>query len=142
MSDTETPTETPSTTLYVSPIADPLMGGKLNARAMKLVKKAATSKNIRRGVPEVLKAIRKGQKGMVLLAADVYPVDVIAHVPAYCEKKGIPYAYVPSRQSLGTACQTKRAASVVLVTEPKDDSTYTKTYEQVHKGVLAINPYL
>ncbi|KAF4690691.1 snoRNA-binding protein [Perkinsus olseni] len=127
MSDTETPTETPSTTLYVSPIADPLMGGKLNARAMKLVKEGPSG---------------KGQKGMVLLAADVYPVDVIAHVPAYCEKKGIPYAYVPSRQALGTACQTKRAASVVLVTEPKEDSTYTKTYEQVHKGVLAINPYL
>ncbi|EER03222.1 conserved hypothetical protein [Perkinsus marinus ATCC 50983] len=140
MSDSEAPSTT--TTLYVSPIADPLMGGKLNARAMKLVKKAATSKCIRRGVPEVLKAVRKGQKGMILLAADVYPVDVISHVPAYCEKNGIAYAYVPSRQVLGTACQTKRAASVVLVVEPKDDSTYTKTYEQVHKGILAINPYL
>ena len=51
--------------LYVSPIADPLMAGKLYAKTLKLVRKASEAKTIRRGVPEVIKAIRKGQKGYV-----------------------------------------------------------------------------
>ena len=53
--------------LYVSPIADPLMAGKMYAKTLKLVRKASEAKTIRRGVPEVIKAIRKGQKGYVEL---------------------------------------------------------------------------
>lgn len=64
MSDNEQ-VDTPMENLYVSPIADPLMAGKLYAKTMKLVRKASEAKTIRRGVPEVCKAIRKGQKGYV-----------------------------------------------------------------------------
>lgn len=128
--------------LYCSPIADPLMGGKLEAKALKLIKKAAGAKNIRRGVPEVVKALRKGQKGVVIFAADVFPVDVLAHVPVFCEEKNILYAFVSSRQMLGAACQTKRAASCILVQAPKDDSAYTKTFEQVAKGIKAVHRFM
>jgi H/ACA ribonucleoprotein complex subunit 2 len=64
MSDNEEVT-TPDNSLYVSPIADPLMAGKLYTKTLKLVRKASEAKAIRRGVPEVVKAIRKGQKGYV-----------------------------------------------------------------------------
>lgn len=64
MSDNEEVTMQDSN-LYVSPIADPLMAGKLYAKTLKLVRKASEAKTIRRGVPEVIKAIRKGQKGYV-----------------------------------------------------------------------------
>ena len=64
MSDNEE-VSTPTENLYVSPIADPLMAGKLYSKTMKLVRKASEAKAIRRGVPEVAKAIRKGQKGYV-----------------------------------------------------------------------------
>ena len=64
MSDNEE-VQTQSENLYVSPIADPLMAGKLYSKTLKLVRKASEAKSIRRGVPEVIKAIRKGQKGYV-----------------------------------------------------------------------------
>jgi H/ACA ribonucleoprotein complex subunit 2 len=137
MSDNEETTQ--DVALFTSAIATPLIGGKLLSRALKLVKKAATAKKLRRGVPEVAKAIRKGLKGVVLLAADVHPVDVYSHLPVLCEEKGIAYAFVPTRLGLGAACQTKRAASAVMAMM---DGGTKKYIEQVEEGIRAIHPYL
>ena len=52
---------------------------------------------MRRGVKDVVKAIKKGSSGIVILAADVSPVDVISHIPVLCEDARIPYVYVRSR---------------------------------------------
>ena len=75
MSDTEE-VQTQSENLYVSPIADPLMAGKLYSKTLKLVRKASEAKSIRRGVPEVIKAIRKGQKGYVSRIRLVLPHSI------------------------------------------------------------------
>ena len=71
----------------VSPIANPLASKKLTKKALKTIKKAAKAKMIRRGVKEVVKAIKKGEKGLVIIAGDISPIDVIAHVPILCEEK-------------------------------------------------------
>mmetsp|Transcript_18806 Transcript_18806/g.37939 ORF Transcript_18806/g.37939 Transcript_18806/m.37939 type:complete len:144 (+) Transcript_18806:73-504(+) len=134
--------EEPKKSLYVSPIAQPMITDKLLGRALKLLKKAVAEKKTRRGVPECTKAIRKGQKGICFLAGDIFPMDVFAHVPILCEDKGIYYCYVKSRHELGAACQTRRPISLIMVMEPKDDSGYAKTYEQVAAGVKAIHPYM
>jgi hypothetical protein len=47
------------------PIASPLADDKLTKRVLKVAKKAAKKKLIRRGVKEVVKALRKGSKGYV-----------------------------------------------------------------------------
>lgn len=56
---------------------------------------------------------------MVVLAADISPMDVISHIPVLCEDHGVPYIFVPSRADLGAASNTKRPTSVVLVTREK-----------------------
>ena len=48
---------------FVSPIAVPLVSGKLEAKALKTVKKAHGAKSVKRGVPDVAKLIRKDKKG-------------------------------------------------------------------------------
>jgi H/ACA ribonucleoprotein complex subunit 2 len=48
---------------YVSVIAHPLADEKLCKKVLKLSKKAAKRKQIKRGVKEVVKAIRKNVKG-------------------------------------------------------------------------------
>ena len=53
------------------------------------VKKAAKAKQICRGVKEVAKAIRKGAKGVVIIAGDISPIDVITHVPVMCEEADV-----------------------------------------------------
>ena len=104
------------------------------------MKKANSAKKLKRGVPEVVKAIRKGAKGVVILAADIFPVDVISHVPVFCEEKGIAYAFVPSRSKLGAACGTKRAASAVMVIG--GDADLAKYFDQVDAGIRSIHPYM
>eukprot|EP00898_Chlorokybus_atmophyticus_P005813 jgi/Chlat1/6232/Chrsp44S05766 len=94
----------------VSIIAKPLAGKKLNKKALKIVKKAAKQKQLKRGVKEVVKALRKGQKGLCIIAGDISPIDVITHLPILCEELDVPYIY-----DLGTAGATKRPTSCMLI---------------------------
>jgi H/ACA ribonucleoprotein complex subunit 2 len=102
----------------VNIIAQPLASKKLTKRAHKLVKKASSAKHVRRGVKEVVKGLRKKEKGLAILAGDIYPLDVISHLPVLLEEHDIPYIFVPSKQDLGAAASTKRPTSVVLVKDP------------------------
>jgi H/ACA ribonucleoprotein complex subunit 2 len=102
------------------PISSPLANKKLTKKLHKLVKKASGVKGIRRGVKEVVKALRKNEKGLCIIAGDISPIDVISHIPVFCEEKEVDYIYVPSKQDLGAAASTKRPTSVVLVQCKKD----------------------
>lgn len=92
---------------------------------MQGVRPAAKSKALKRGVKECVKALRKSTAtppgsdalpaGLIVLAADISPMDVISHIPVLCEDQNIPYLYVPSRAELGAAGSTKRPTSVVML---------------------------
>jgi len=50
--------------------------------------------------------LKKGEKGLCIIAGDIYPIDVISHIPVLCEERDISYIYVPSKQELGEyACR-------------------------------------
>jgi len=115
----------------VNAIATPLSSKKLSKKLHKLVKKASGVKHIRRGVKEVVKGLRKGEKGVAVIAGDIYPIDVISHIPILCEENDIPYIYVPSKIDLGAAASTKRPTSVVLVRTPKAGFDGQELYEEV-----------
>ncbi|XP_073113010.1 uncharacterized protein [Elaeis guineensis] len=51
--------------MALAPIAKPLAGKKLRKRTLKLVRRASESKCLKRGVKEVVKSIRRGQKGIM-----------------------------------------------------------------------------
>jgi H/ACA ribonucleoprotein complex subunit 2 len=76
------------------------------------------------------------------LAADVSPIDVISHFPILCEKRGVPYVYIKSRESLGTSSQTKRPTSVVMLLQPDEDNKYRETFDKLVEVVKAFNPYI
>ncbi|TYI35714.1 hypothetical protein ES332_A03G094700v1 [Gossypium tomentosum] len=99
----------------ISPIAKPLAGKKLSKKTLKFVRKAAEHKCLKRGVKEVVKSIRRGHKGLCVIAGNISPIDVITHVPILCEEADIPYVYVPSKEDLATAGSTKRPTCCVLV---------------------------
>lgn len=97
----------------------------------------AKIKAIHRGVKECEKAIKKTQPrsfnvstpedvpGVLIIAGDISPPEVIEHFPVHCEDHNVPYVFVRSRADLGVAACTKRATSVVLVRpegkKPKED---------------------
>ncbi|KAJ7956538.1 H/ACA ribonucleoprotein complex subunit 2-like protein [Quillaja saponaria] len=101
--------------LALAPIAKPLAGKKLSKRTFKLVRRAAEHKCLKRGVKEVVKSIRRGQKGLCIIAGNISPIDVITHVPILCEEAEIPYIYVTSKEDLASAGATKRPTCCVLV---------------------------
>lgn len=96
--------------------AKPMASKKLNKKVLKSVKKASKTKQARRGVKEVVKALRKGEKGVVIIAGDIWPMDVISHIPVLCEDSKVPYVFIPSKEDLGHAGSTKRPTSCVMVT--------------------------
>ncbi|RFU34223.1 hypothetical protein B7463_g2120, partial [Scytalidium lignicola] len=109
------------------PFANPLADEKATKKVLKSVKKAAKNKTLKRGVKEVVKALRKSTQaagsadfpGVVILAADISPMDVISHIPVLCEDHNVPYIFVTSRADLGAAGNTKRPTSVVMVSESR-----------------------
>ena len=119
----------------VNAIAKPLASRKLCKGLYKITGKAAKHTTLRRGVKEVTKAIRKGEKGIIVLAGDVTPIDVYSHLPVFCEENDIPYCYVPSRQDLGEATQTKRPTCAVMI-ECCDD--FRSKYDHYHDQVKSI----
>lgn len=76
---------------------------------------ASKSRHLKRGVKEVVKSIRKGDKGLVILAADISPIDILTHLPLLAEEAGCPYIWVQSKEALGLASSTKRPTSCVMV---------------------------
>ncbi|KAF7637425.1 hypothetical protein Mgra_00003169 [Meloidogyne graminicola] len=72
----------------VNPISQPLASRKLAKKLYKLVKKSAVEKGyLRHGLSDVMKAIRKNETGIIILAGNVSPIDVYSHIPALCEEK-------------------------------------------------------
>ena len=132
------------TRLFVSPIADPLASDKLSKKLLKLTKRGMKDKLVKRGVKETVKAVRKGQKGVVIIAADISPIDVLSHLAILCEDKSIPYMYVKSRAEIGEACKTKRPTSCVLICKPdkKKHEETTESYEECHSKILDLNSYI
>lgn len=83
-------------------IAKPLCTNDFTSKCLKLVKKASKVKAVSRGVKEVVKALKKNAKGVLLLAGNITPIDVISHIPVLAEQKEVPYAFVPAKEDLGS----------------------------------------
>ncbi|GJJ71859.1 H/ACA ribonucleoprotein complex subunit 2 [Entomortierella parvispora] len=137
--DSDMEVDTPARVVDVSPIAAPLAADKLTKKLLKTVKKAAKAKHVKRGVKEVVKGLRKGEKGLVLIAGDISPIDVITHVPVLCEENDVPYVFLPSKEDLGTAGSTKRPTSCVMVVlgGKKKDMDGAKDYKELYDECFA-----
>ncbi len=103
---------------------------------------AAAIKSVRRGVKEVVKAVRKGEKGVMLIAANITPIDVVSHLPVLCEGLGIPYIYVPSKEELGVAGATKRPTSCILVQLKDKTAEHKEAYDEVVADIKKVSPVI
>ena len=56
-----------------------------------------------KGTNETTKAIERGTSKLVVIAEDVEPPEVVAHLPILCEERDASYVFVPSKQQLGAA---------------------------------------
>jgi H/ACA ribonucleoprotein complex subunit 2 len=75
---------------------------------------------------------------IVILAADVSPMDVISHIPVLCEENDVPYAFVSSKEEIGAAGSTKRPASVILVSS-KSEGSAKESYDSCVKEMKSLS---
>lgn len=110
----------------------------LSDSAYEALQIARDSGKIRRGTNEATKAIERGIAKLVLIAEDVEPPEVVAHLPLLCEERKIPYVFVPSKERLGQASGIDVKAAAIAIVEPGDAKNHVaevaKKLENVKKA--------
>jgi large subunit ribosomal protein L7Ae len=99
---------------------------ELAERAYEAVEKARDTGKLRKGTNEVTKAVERKQAALVLVAEDVEPPEVVAHLPALCDEKGVPYVYLPSKRELGAAAGIDVSAASIAIVEPGEGADLVK----------------
>nr|QBH73547.1 putative NHP2 protein [Xibalbanus tulumensis] len=125
---------------FVNAIAKPMASRKQAKKLYKLIKKASKHKTyLKTGLKLVQGALRKGERGIVIFAGDVTPIEIMCHLPAVCEEKQLSYMYIPSRDDLGTAIGTRKGAVVTLIKEHQDyKDLYDECVSEIDKIPLPI----
>ena len=70
---------------------------------LEAVRVAAQTGKVKKGTNEATKAIERGISKLIVIAEDVDPPEVVAHLPLICEEQNAAYAFVPDKHELGKA---------------------------------------
>ena len=83
---------------------------------LEVLRVAAQTGKVRKGTNEATKAIERGISKLIVIAEDVEPPEVVAHLPLICEEQKTAYAFVPNKQELGKALgiDVTSAAAAIL----------------------------
>lgn len=88
--------------------------------AYEAIRQARQTGKVKKGTNETTKAVERGIAKLVVMAEDVEPPEVVAHLPLLCEERNIPYIYVPSKAQLGSALGIDVAAASAAIIEPNE----------------------
>ena len=83
--------------------------------AYEILETARSTGKIVKGTNETTKAVERGTAKLVLIAEDVNPEEIVAHLPMLCEEKKIPYIFVPKKAELGSAAGIEVAAASAAI---------------------------
>lgn len=93
---------------------------------------------VRKGTNEATKAVERTQAKLVVIAEDVDPPEVIAHLPLLCEERKIPYMFVPNKDKIGNAVGIDVPCAAVCILREGDAAGLIKEIitriEQVKRG--------
>lgn len=88
--------------------------------AYEALKIARETGKIRKGTNEATKAIERGKAKLVLIAENVQPPEVVAHLPLLCDERKAPYVYVPEKQRIGEALGIGVSSAAAAIEEAGD----------------------
>ena len=91
---------------------------ELAEKVYEAVAKARETGKIKKGTNETTKACERGIAKLVIIAEDVDPPEIVAHLPVLCDEKKIPYVYVPSKKRLGEAAGIDVQAASAAIIDP------------------------
>ncbi len=81
---------------------------------------ATKTGNVRKGTNETTKAVERANAKLAIIAEDVDPPEVVAHLPILCEERKIPYIFVPSKQKIGNSLGIDVSAASACIVEVGD----------------------
>ena len=70
---------------------------------------------LKKGSNEVTKAAERGTAKMVVMAENVNPAELLAHVPLICKEKNIPFIYVEDQAYLAEAAGMSSGAKTAAI---------------------------
>ena len=70
---------------------------------------------LKKGSNEVTKAAERGTAKMVVMAENVNPAELLAHVPLICKEKNIPFIYVEDEAYLAEAAGMNSGAKTAAI---------------------------
>ena len=85
--------------------------------AYEVLRQASRTGKVRKGTNETTKAIERGLAKLVIIAEDVQPPEVVAHLPIICDERKIPYVFVASKDQIGPAIGIDVSTAAAAVTE-------------------------
>lgn len=105
---------------------------ELVEKAYEALEQARDTGKITKGTNETTKYVERGTSKLVLIAEDVSPEEIIAHIPFLCEEKSVPYIFVPRKDELGqaTGIDVPTSASAI-VKEGKAKALVAEIVEKV-----------
>src|SRR2546422_8641165 len=104
-------------------------------KAYQLLQVAKDTGKLRKGTNETTKAIERGIAKLVVIAEDVEPPQVVAHLPILCDERKIPYLYVPSKLELGKSAGLDVGSAAVSILEPGDGAEALRELQNVFNGL-------
>lgn len=96
---------------------------------------ASKTGRVRRGTNETTKAIERGIAKLVIIAEDVEPPEVVAHLPILCDERKTLYVFVPTKKKIGEAVGIDVPAASVSIVEEGDAANLIK---EISKRIDAI----
>ena len=70
---------------------------------------------LKKGSNEVTKAAERGTAKMVVMAENMNPAELLAHVPLICKEKNIPFIYVEDQAYLAEAAGMNSGAKTAAI---------------------------
>jgi len=94
--------------------------------AYEALKIASKTGKVRKGTNETTKAVERTQARLVVIAEDVDPPEIVAHLPILCEERKIPYIYVPSKEKIGESVDIDVSAASACIIEEGEAASLVK----------------
>src|ERR671921_1579961 len=101
--------------------------------AVRLAKQSGT---VRKGTNETTKAIERGISKLVVIAEDVEPPEVVAHLPILCDERDASYVFVPSKKDLGNALGIEVGSAAATIIDAGESQ---QIIEQITSSVDNLN---
>ena len=92
----------------------------LSAATYEAIRVASETGKVKKGTNEATKAIERATSQLIVIAEDVEPPEVVAHLPIICEERKASYTFVPSRQELGKALGIEVTCSAAAILDSGD----------------------